>query len=155
MVYSFLSSFIMIYLTNIVGLNAGIVGTLIAVSKLFDGVTDIFFGAMIDKTKSRLGKARPWMLYAYIGCAVTLIANFAIPTNMGKFAQYAWFFIAYTLLNAVFFTANNIAYILTPEMYNCITQKQEFFISFKITGTITFNFFNPVIWIFTFFKTEF
>lgn len=59
-VYSFLSSFIMIYLTNIVGLNAGIVGTLIAVSKLFDGVTDIFFGAMIDKTKSRLGKARPW-----------------------------------------------------------------------------------------------
>ena len=109
-VYSFLSSFIMIYLTNIVGLNAGIVGTLIAVSKLFDGVTDIFFGAMIDKTKSRLGKARPWMLYAYIGCAVTLVANFAIPTNMGKFAQYAWFFIAYTLLNAVFFTANNIAY---------------------------------------------
>lgn len=109
-VYSFLSSFIMIYLTNIVGLNAGIVGTLIAVSKLFDGVTDIFFGAMIDKTKSRLGKARPWMLYAYIGCAVTLVANFAIPTNMGKFAQYAWFFIAYTLLNAVFFTANNISY---------------------------------------------
>lgn len=109
-VYSFLSSFIMIYLTNIVGLNAGIVGTLIAVSKLFDGVTDIFFGAMIDKTKSCLGKARPWMLYAYIGCAVTLVANFAIPTNMGKFAQYAWFFIAYTLLNAVFFTANNIAY---------------------------------------------
>ena len=42
--------------------------------------------------------------------AVTLVANFAIPTNMGKFAQYAWFFIAYTLLNAVFFTANNIAY---------------------------------------------
>ena len=109
-VYSFLSSFIMIYLTNIVGLNAGIVGTLIAVSKLFDGVTDIFFGAMIDKTKSRLGKARPWMLYAYIGCAVTLVANFAITTNRGKFAQYAWFFIAYTLLNAVFFTANNIAY---------------------------------------------
>ena len=107
-VYSFLSSFIMIYLTNIVGLNAGIVGTLIAVSKLFDGVTDIFFGAMIDKTKSRLGKARPWMLYAYIGCAVTLVANFAIPTNMGKFAQYAWFFIAYTLLNAVFFTANKM-----------------------------------------------
>ena len=109
-VYSFLSSFIMIYLTNIVGLNAGIVGTLIAVSKLFDGVTDIFFGAMIDKTKSRLGKARPWMLYAYIGCAVTLVANFAIPTNMGNFAQYAWFFIAYTLLNEVFFTAHNIAY---------------------------------------------
>ena len=109
-VYAFLSSFVMIYLTNTVGLAPGIVGTLIAVSKIFDGVTDIFFGAMIDKTKSKMGKARPWMLWAYIGCAVTLVAIFAIPTDMGEFAQYVWFFIAYTLLNAVFYTANNIAY---------------------------------------------
>ena len=106
-VYAFLSSFVMIYLTNTVGLNPGIVGTLIAASKFFDGVTDVFFGAMIDKTKSRLGKARPWMLYAYIGCAVTLAAIFMIPVDLGKTAQ---FFIAYTLLNAVFYTANNIAY---------------------------------------------
>jgi len=109
-VYALLSSFVMIYLTNTVGLNAGIVGTLIAVSKFFDGVTDVFFGTMIDKTKSRLGKARPWMLYAYVGCAVTLAAIFAIPVNLGRVSQYAWFFIAYTLLNAVFYTANNIAY---------------------------------------------
>ena len=110
MVYAFLSSFVMLYLTNTVGLNPGIIGTLIMVSKLFDGVSDIFFGTMIDKTKSKLGKARPWMLYAYIGCAVTLVANFAIPASRGRTAQYAWFFIAYTMLNAVFFTANNIAY---------------------------------------------
>ncbi len=109
-VYAFLSSFVMIYLTNTVGLSAGIVGTLIAVSKLFDGFTDIFFGSMIDKTKSRLGKARPWMLYGYVGCAVTLAAIFAIPESWGTTAQYAWFFIAYTLLNGVFYTANNIAY---------------------------------------------
>ena len=109
-VYAFLSSFVMLYLTNTVGLNPGIIGTLIMVSKLFDGISDMFFGTMIDKTKSRLGKARPWMLYAYIGCAVTLVANFAIPDSLGTTAQYIWFFIAYTLLNAVFFTANNIAY---------------------------------------------
>ena len=109
-VYALLSSFIMIYLTNTVGLNSGIVGTLIAVSKLFDGVTDVFFGTMIDKTKSRMGKARPWMFWGFFGCAATLLACFAIPANMGQFAQYAWFFIAYTLLNAVFYTANNIAY---------------------------------------------
>ena len=65
-VYAFLSSFVMIYLTDTVGLNPGIVGTLIAVSKLFDGITDIFFGSMIDKTHSKMGKARPWMLYGYI-----------------------------------------------------------------------------------------
>ncbi len=109
-VYAFLTSFVMVYLTDTIGLASGIVGTLIALSKLFDGFTDIFFGSMIDKTHSRLGKARPWMLYGYIGCAVTLVACFAIPTGLGKTAQYAWFFIAYTLLNGVFYTANNIAY---------------------------------------------
>ena len=76
-VYAFLTAFVMIYLTDTIGLNAGIVGTLIAVSKIFDGVSDIFF---------------------------------AIPDTLGTTAQYAWFFIAYTLLNAVFYTANNIAY---------------------------------------------
>ena len=110
LVYAFLTSFVMIYLTNTIGLDAGIVGTLIAVSKLLDGVTDVFFGNMIDKTKSKMGKARPWMFYGFFGCAVTLFAIFAIPTDMGQFAQYAWFLIAYTLLNAVFYTANNIAY---------------------------------------------
>lgn len=109
-VYAFLTSFVMVYLTDTVGLASGIVGTLIAVSKLFDGFTDIFFGSLIDKTHSRLGKARPWMIYGYIGCAITLVACFAVPAGMGKFAQYTWFFIAYTLLNGVFYTANNIAY---------------------------------------------
>ncbi|MBR5509188.1 MAG: MFS transporter [Lachnospiraceae bacterium] len=109
-VYAFLTSFVMIYLTNTIGLDAGIVGTLIAASKLLDGVTDVFFGNLIDKTKSRMGKARPWMFYGFFGCALTLFGIFAIPTDMGQTAQYAWFFIAYTLLNAVFYTANNIAY---------------------------------------------
>ena len=109
-VYAFLTSFVMIYLTDTIGLNAGIVGTLIAVSKLFDGITDVFFGSMIDKTKSKMGKARPWMFYGFFGCALTLFGVFAIPTNIGQTAQYAWFFICYTSLNAVFYTANNIAY---------------------------------------------
>ena len=109
-VYAFLTSFVMIYLTETVGLASGIVGTLIAFSKLLDGFTDVFFGSLIDKTHTKLGKARPWMIYGYIGCALTLVAVFAIPTSWGRTAQYAWFFIAYTLLNGVFYTANNIAY---------------------------------------------
>jgi len=109
-VYALLTSFVMIYLTDTIGLNAGVVGTLIAVSKIFDGVTDLFFGAMIDKTKTKMGKARPWMFYGFLGCAITLVGIFAIPTSLGQTAQYAWFFVCYTLLNAVFYTANNIAY---------------------------------------------
>ena len=109
-VYALLSVFVMIFLTDTVGMNAGIVGTLIAVSKLLDGVSDIFFGSLIDKTNTKMGKARPWMLYGYFGCAVCLVAIFCIPADLSPTAQYAWFFIAYTLLNAGFYTANNIAY---------------------------------------------
>ena len=109
-VYALLSAFVMIFLTDTIGLNSGIVGTLIFVSKFFDGVSDIFFGSLIDKTHSKMGKARPWMLYGYFGCALCLVAIFCIPTRLGATAQYAWFFIAYTVLNAGFYTANNIAY---------------------------------------------
>lgn len=109
-IYALLTSFVMIYLTDTVGLNAGIIGTLIMLSKFADGITDVFFGTLIDKTKSKMGKARPWMFWAMIGNCICLIAVFSIPTSLGKTAQYAYFFIAYTLLNAVFFTANNIAY---------------------------------------------
>ena len=57
-----------------------------------------------------MGKARPWMFYGYFGCAICLVAIFCIPANISAFAQYTWFFVAYTVLNAGFYTANNIAY---------------------------------------------
>ncbi len=57
-----------------------------------------------------MGKARPWMLWPYLGCGVCLFAIFAIPTTWGKVAQYAFFLIFYVMLNAGFYTANNIAY---------------------------------------------
>ncbi len=109
-IYGLLTSFAMIYLTDTVGLNAGIIGTLIMFSKFSDGITDVFFGTLIDKTRTKMGKARPWMLWSEIGNCVLLVAVFAIPQSWGETAQYAYFFIAYTLLNAVFYTANNIAY---------------------------------------------
>ena len=108
--YAFLSTFMMFYLTDTVGMDVGVVGTLMALSKLFDGVTDLFFGSMIDKTKTKMGKARPWMIFGYIGCAIMLAAIFMVPESWGENAQYAYFFATYTLLNAVFYTANNIAY---------------------------------------------
>lgn len=67
--YMLVSSFMMLYLTDSVGLNAGVVGTLMMVSKLLDGVTDVFFGSLIDKTHSKMGKARPWMFFSAIPLA--------------------------------------------------------------------------------------
>jgi GPH family glycoside/pentoside/hexuronide:cation symporter len=107
--YTFVSSFVLLYLTNTVGLNAGVVGTLMLLAKCFDGVTDVFFGRLIDVTKSKMGKARPWMLWSTFPLAVCEIMLFNIP-QMSQTYQYVYFFVVYTLLNSIFYTANNIAY---------------------------------------------
>ena len=107
-VYAFLTSFMMVYLTDSVGLAAGVVGTLIAVSKLFDGFTDIFFGSMIDKTHSKMGKAKPWMLYGYIGCAITLICCFTLQSDsLSLFTSYMKLYYPFTYGISVNWNRNN------------------------------------------------
>ena len=71
--YMLISSFVLIYATDAIGMDAKIVGTLIMVSKLLDGVTDVFFGGLIDKTHSKMGKARPWMFYSGFPLALCLV----------------------------------------------------------------------------------
>ena len=106
---TFVTSFALIYMTDAVGLNAGIVGTLIMLSKILDGVTDVLFGTLMDRTKSKMGKARPWMFWSTFPLAIAEILLFMVP-EASETLQYAYFFIVYTLLNAFFYTANNIAY---------------------------------------------
>jgi len=108
--YGLVSSFVLLYLSDTLGLNTGIIGTLMLVSKFLDGFSDVIFGNLIDRTKSKMGKARPWMLYAQIGVSLCLVLLFSIPGGLGTTAQYAYFFAFYTALNAVFYTANGIAY---------------------------------------------
>ena len=108
--YGLVSSFVLLYLSDTMGLSTGIIGTLMLVSKFLDGISDVIFGNMIDRTKSKLGKARPWMLYAQIGVSLCLVLLFSIPGSMSETAQYAYFFAFYTALNAIFYTANGIAY---------------------------------------------
>lgn len=107
--YALISSFVMLYLTNAVGLNSAVIGTLMMVSKLLDGVSDIFFGGLMDRTKSKMGQARPWMLFGQIGVSACLFLVFSIP-SMSENMQYVYFFVFYTAFNAVFYTANSIAY---------------------------------------------
>ncbi len=109
-VYSFVGSFVLIYLTDTVGLSAGIIGTLIMFSKFFDGFTDFVFGHILDHTHTRWGKARPWMFMSQFGNSILLIMMFAIPMGFSSTAKYVYFFITYTALNSVFYTANNISY---------------------------------------------
>lgn len=110
MTATFVGGFILLYLTTAIGMNAGVVGTLMLVTKIFDGVSDVFFGTLVDHTHTKMGKARPWMFWTNFLCGIGIIAVFSIPTSMGQNVQYAYFFITYTILNAILYTANNIAY---------------------------------------------
>ena len=107
--FTFVSSFVVIYLTDTVGLDAAVIGMLMFASKCLDGVTDVFFGRLMDRTKSKMGKARPWMFWSVFPLAVCEILLFSTP-GMDQKIQYVYFFVVYTLLNSIFYTANNISY---------------------------------------------
>lgn len=59
LVYSAISAFLLVYYTNVVGANAAAAASMIAVSKLLDGISDLIMGYIIDHTHSKWGKARP------------------------------------------------------------------------------------------------
>lgn len=88
------------YATEYVGLSAGLVGTLLLVSKLFDGVTDLVAGFIIDKTHTKLGKARPYELFLIPTWILTILL-FSTPMSMGTAGKAAYFFVLYLLINAV------------------------------------------------------
>lgn len=70
------------YYTDTVGLAAAAIGTMMLVARLFDGVTDLIMGAIVDKTKSKYGKARPWVLWTAPLMAIGLVALFRVPEGL-------------------------------------------------------------------------
>ncbi len=82
-VYSVIMNFVLIVMTDSVGLSAGIVATLIAVSKVLDGVSDVFFGHLLDKTHTKMGKAAVGIYYMkYILGDENLYGTFSIAMNL-------------------------------------------------------------------------
>ena len=61
LVYSAISAFLLVYYTNVVGASAAAAASIIAISKIFDGISDLVMGYIIDHTHSKWGKARPWI----------------------------------------------------------------------------------------------
>ncbi len=107
---AFINMFILIYMTDTVGVNAGVIGVMILVAKCFDGFTDLIFGHFIDRTKTKMGKARPWMFFAQFGVSICVVLMFSIPSSMSDTMKYVWFFLTYICEMSLFYTANNIAY---------------------------------------------
>lgn len=108
--WTFVASFVMIYCTNTLGVSAAVVGTIMMLSKVLDGITDVFMGRIIDMTHSKMGKARFWYFISSFPVAIFTFLLFNVPASFSKDTKYIYIFIVYTLMGAVFYTMNNIAY---------------------------------------------
>ena len=95
--------YIVFFCTDVLGLNAGIIGGILLGSKVIDAFTDLGFGYLIDKTNTRFGKARPYEFFVILQWLFTLLM-FAAP-HMDQTLQYVWVFIMYVVVNAVCQTA--------------------------------------------------
>lgn len=110
MINAIIGSFLTIYFTSAIGLNASIIATIFAVSKVFDGISDLIVGRMVDRTKSKLGKGRAWLAYMCIPFAISTMLLFFVPQNMPEMAQYIYVFLMYNIVNAVCLTGMLVPY---------------------------------------------
>lgn len=110
LIYSTLTAFLLVYYTNVVNVNAGTAASIMAVSRIFDGISDIIMGRIIDKTKAKSGKARPWMLRMSIPLAVCFVLMFSVPASISTPLQTAYMFLTYNLVSTICFTAVNVPY---------------------------------------------
>ena len=109
-IWGTVSTFLLLYCTNVIGVSAAIIGTLLMVAKVFDGITDVFMGRVIDLTKSKMGKTRFWYLLSCIPMGICMFCLFNVPNWQKDGPKYTWIFIFYLLISAVFYTMNQVAY---------------------------------------------
>ncbi len=108
MIWSVLALYLTWFYTDVYGLDAGVVGTLFLVIRIFDAFSDPVMGAICDRTKSRWGKFRPWLLWMAVPFGLGAVVMFTTPdlTMSGKII-YAW--VSYLVMSLIY-TAINIPY---------------------------------------------
>lgn len=77
MIYAIIAIFAMVYLTDEVGLSASFVGTMFFVAKFWDAINDFIMGMIVDNTKTKWGKFKPWIMAGTIASSAVLIVFFS------------------------------------------------------------------------------
>ena len=95
--------YVTFYCTDMLGLNAIVVGGMLVASKIIDAFTDLGIGYIIDRTHTRFGKARPYEIFIVLEWLFTILL-FSVP-NVSQTMQYVYVFILYVLVNAICVTA--------------------------------------------------
>ena len=95
--------------TDYIGVSVQMIGLIILISRFFDGGSDIVMGLIVDRTRSKYGKARPWVLWASIPYAIGCVLLFTVPPA-SDMVKAIYIFITYNFIQTVCYTALNLPY---------------------------------------------
>ena len=122
--YAVAGTYLTQFYTDVLGIT-GIFITLMPVfSKIFDAITNIIMGRIIDKTRTRQGKARPWVAISGVLMAVTGILLYIIP-RANATVQIVWIIVSYNLFFALAFTIYNMSHALMVPLSTRNTKQRD------------------------------
>ena len=119
--FSMSSMFLLIYYTDVVGISAAAVGTLFLIVRFWDAFADIFAGRTVDKTQTRWGKFRPFLLFGSLPLLLLSVAVFSVPGGLSDSGALVYAFISYALLGLAY-SLVNIPY---GSMATAMTQRSD------------------------------
>lgn len=114
--------YLTIYCTDTLMLPAGLIGMILLGSKILDAVGELYAGFLIDNTKTKLGKGRPYELL-FFGLWISTVLLFSTPQSFGIVGKSIWVLIFYALVMSVFQTLIQAASM--PYMMRAFTSKLQ------------------------------
>ncbi len=127
--------FLMIFYTDVFGISAAAVGTMLLVTRVADAVADPTMGAIADRTRTRWGHFRPYVLWFAVPLAVAGVLTFTTP-NLGGGAKLVYAYITYGLLMFLY-TAVNIPYTALMGVMTPNSQERTSISSIRFIGAFT------------------
>lgn len=97
MVYSLVAGFLMYYYNTVLGISATFIGVLFMAARVFDAFNDPFMGVVVEKTRTKWGKFRPWLVIGTLLNSVVLYAMFSVPKSLTGTNLLIYTSIAYVL----------------------------------------------------------
>lgn len=111
--YTVISTFLLMFYTDYIGVSAAAAGMVILVSKVLDGISDLIIGAILDRTHTKNGSVRPWVFRMAIPMLLAWIMLFAVPP-VGDIGKIVYIFITYNLVNTVIYTFVSCGFTALP-----------------------------------------
>jgi sugar (glycoside-pentoside-hexuronide) transporter len=118
--WTMVSSYLALFYTDAVGLSASAVATMLLVTRIWDAANDPMMGHIAERTRSRWGRFRPYILFGPPFLAAATILTFRNP-GLGGSGNLIYAYITYTILTMVY-TATNVPYLALP---NAITRNRN------------------------------